>query len=149
MGSGVLSVDMCGGRTAGSSLERHSHGLQLCTATPCVHAQHRPVAASRNALELWAAAPSRALPAAQRLSGAEQHVCKTSSSSSDLLFVLALLPVARPSTSRRMVMSVHAISMHLCGCAMASPHAVWHSRTGHHVPASSSQSGRAVPPVRH
>ena len=31
----------------------------------------------------------------------------------------------------------------------ASPHAVWHSRTGHHVPASSSQSGRAVPLICH
>ena len=48
---------------------------------------------------------------------APSNVCKTSSNSSDLLFLLALLPVARPSTSRRMAMSAHAIFMHLCGCA--------------------------------
>ena len=82
---------------------------------------------------------------------APSNVCKTSSSSSDLLFVLALLPVVRPSTSRRMAMSVHAIlhlhaPLRLCH---ASPHAVWHSLTGHHVPASSSQSGRAVPLACH
>ena len=58
---------------------------------------------------------------------APTNVCKTSSSSSDLLFVLALLPVARPSTSRRMAMFVHAIFMHLWLCGCATPH---HTRCG-------------------
>ena len=37
---------------------------------------------------------------------APTNVCKVRSSSSDLLFSLALLPVARPSTSRQMAVSV-------------------------------------------
>ena len=56
---------------------------------------------------------------------APNNVCKVWSSSSDLLFVLVLLPVARPSTSRRVVVSVRVIFMHLCGCA--TPH---HTRRG-------------------
>ena len=56
---------------------------------------------------------------------APTNVCKVWSSSSDLLFVLALLPVARSSTSRRVVVSVSDSFVELCGCA--TPH---HMRCG-------------------
>ena len=48
---------------------------------------------------------------------APTNVCKVRSSSSDLLFSLALLPVARPSTSRQVAVSVCDSLVQLCGCA--------------------------------
>ena len=114
-----VSLHMRGGCDAGSVLRLLRPPLQLCTAILRVAAQLER-RQRRAACSSWAAASSRAL----QHSGTD-HVCKVSSSSSDLLFVLALLPMARPSTSRRMAMSVHAIYMHLCGCA--TPH---HTRCG-------------------
>ena len=80
------------------------------------------------------ARPERLHPFVRCSTAAPTNVCKVWSSSKDLLFVLALLPVARSSTSRRVVVSVSDSFVELCGCA--TPH---HMRCGtassaaHHV----------------
>ena len=106
-----VSLHMRGGCDAGSVLRLLRPPLQLCTAILRVAAQLER-RQRRAACSSWAAASSRAL----QHSGAV-HVCKVRSSSSDLLFSLALLPVARPSTSRQMAVSVCDSLVQLCGCA--------------------------------
>ena len=84
-----------------------------------VHAAVASAVAAGSALDL-----SGCIHSCAAYSGAE-HLCKVWSSSSDLLFVLALLPVARSSTFRRVVVSVSDSFVELCGCA--TPH---HMRCG-------------------
>ena len=108
------SLDMA--RAAGTDLPR-----RRLTPAPCrVHAGDlcactRPAAG-------WIAQRAWSVPRSQdvrRSSAPPTNVCKTRSSCSDLLSLLALLAVAVRSTSSRSTMSGSDSFMEHCGCAKA------------------------------
>ena len=110
----VESLDMA--RAAGTDLPR-----RRLTPAPCrVHAGDlcactRPAAG-------WIAQRAWSVPAARdvrRSSAPPTNVCKTRSSCSDLLSLLALLAVTVRSTSSRSTMSGSDSFMEHCGCAKA------------------------------